>query len=134
MKTFTDYSDEVPVEFIKLQLKDKHPWCNKKVKDINLIDDMLLVLIIRGKEKIVPRGDTLLLKDDIIVLSALSLNDNYDAVLKEIIIDSDHEWVNKKLSEIKMDRGLVILIKRNSEIIIPKGDTVIETDDVLVMS
>ena len=134
MKTFTDYSDEVPVEFIKLQLKDKHPWCNKKVKDINLIDDMLLVLIIRGKEKIVPRGDTVLLKDDIIVLSALSLNDNYDAVLKEIIIDSDHEWVNKKLSEIKMDRGLVILIKRNSEIIIPKGDTVIETDDVLVMS
>ena len=81
---------------------------------INMIDDMLLVLIIRGKEKIVPRGDTLLLKDDIIVLSALSLNDNYDAVLKEIIIDSDHEWVNKKLSEIKMDRGLVILIKRNS--------------------
>ena len=68
------------------------------------------------------------------MLSALSLNDNYDAVLKEIIIDSDHEWVNKKLSEIKMDRGLVILIKRNSEIIIPKGDTVIETDDVLVMS
>ena len=134
MKTFTDYSDETLVEFIKLQLKDKHPWCNKKVKDINLIDDMLLVLIIRGKEKIVPRGDTLLLKDDIIVLSALSLNDNYDAVLKEIIIDSDHEWVNKKLSEIKMDRGLVILIKRNSEIIIPKGDTVIETDDVLVMS
>ena len=95
---------------------------------------MLLVLIIRGKEKIVPRGDTLLLKDDIIVLSALSLNDNYDVVLKENIIDSDHEWVNKKLSEIKMDRGLVILIKRNSEIIIPKGETVIETDDVLVMS
>ena len=95
---------------------------------------MLLVLIIRGKEKIVPRGDTVLMKDDLVVLSALSLNDNYDVVLKEIIIDSDHEWVNKKLSEIKMDRGLVILIKRNSEIIIPKGDTVIETDDVLVVS
>ena len=95
---------------------------------------MLLVLIIRGKEKIVPRGDTVLMKDDLVVLSALSLNDNYDVVLKEIIIDSDHEWVNKKLSEIKMDRGLVILIKRNSEIIIPKVDTVIEADDVLVMS
>ncbi len=134
MKTFTDYSDETQVEFVKLQLKDNHPWCNKKVKDISLIDDMLLVLIIRGKEKIVPRGDTVLMKGDLIVLSALSLNDDYDVMLKETVIDNDHEWVNKKLSEIKMDKGLVILIKRNDEILIPKGDTVIEADDVLVMS
>ena len=55
-------------------------------------------------------------------------------MLKETVIDNDHEWVNKKLSEIKMDKGLVILIKRNDEILIPKGDTVIEANDVLVMS
>ncbi|MCI7732362.1 MAG: K+/H+ antiporter, partial [Solobacterium sp.] len=134
MKTCTDYSDETQVEFVKLQLKDNHPGCNKKVKDISRIDDMLLVLIIRGKEKIVPRGDTVLMKGDLIVLSALSLNDDYDVMLKETVIDNDHEWVNKKLSEIKMDKGLVILIKRNDEILIPKGDTVIEADDVLVIS
>ena len=95
---------------------------------------MLLVLIIRGKKKIVPRGDTVLMKGDLIVLSALSLHDDYDVMLKETVIDNDHEWVNKKLSEIKMDKGLVILIKRNDEILIPKGDTVIEANDVLVMS
>ena len=74
------------------------------------------------------------MKGDLIVLSALSLNDDYDVMLKETVIDNGHEWVNKKLSEIKMDKGLVILIKRNDEILIPKGDTVIEADDVLVMS
>ena len=33
MKTFSDYSDEMPVEFVKISIKAGHPWENRKIKD-----------------------------------------------------------------------------------------------------
>lgn len=29
MKTFNDYSDEVPVQFIQLSIPKSHHWCGK---------------------------------------------------------------------------------------------------------
>lgn len=31
MKTFTDYSDEVPIQFIKFTLDGKHGWVGKNL-------------------------------------------------------------------------------------------------------
>lgn len=47
MKTFSDYSEEVPVEFIKLQINLAHPWANHKIKDIKLLPQTLIVLLVR---------------------------------------------------------------------------------------
>lgn len=135
MKTFSDYSDEIPVQFIKLSVYENHPWANKKIQDIELLPDLLLALIVRGKEKIIPKGNITILSGDIIVLSALSLIDNVGVSLTEITIEKDNEWMGKNLSQIKIgNEKLVIILMRNNKVIIPNGKTKIKENDILVIS
>lgn len=135
MKTFSDYSDEMPVEFVKISIKAGHPWENRKIKDLTSLPDLLLVLILRGEERIIPNGNTVVLAGDKIVLSALSPEENLGICLTEIPIEKDSKWIGKPLSRIKLgEEKLVLVLKRNEKVVIPNGNTVILENDVLVIS
>lgn len=135
MKTFSDYSDEMPVEFVKISIKAGHPWENRKIKDLTSLPDLLLVLLLRGEERIIPNGNTVVLAGDKIVLSALSPEENLGICLTEIPIEKDSKWIGKPLSRIKLgEEKLVLVLKRNEKVVIPNGNTVIRENDVLVIS
>ena len=135
MKTFSDYSDEMPVEFVKISIKAGHPWENRKIKDLTSLPDLLLVLILRGEERIIPNGNTVVFAGDKIVLSALSPEENLGICLTEIPIEKDSKWIGKPLSRIKLgEEKLVLVLKRNEKVVIPNGNTVIRENDVLVIS
>lgn len=135
MKTFSDYSDEMPVEFVKISIKAGHPWENRKIKDLTSLPDLLLVLILRGEERIIPNGNTVVLAGDKIVLSALSPEENLGICLTEIPIEKVSKWIGKPLSRIKLgEEKLVLVLKRNEKVVIPNGNTVIRENDVLVIS
>lgn len=135
MKTFTDYTEETPMEFIKCRVRDNHDWNGKKLKDIILPPESLVVLIIRNGEKIIPGGDTEIKSGDYMVLSAFSTG-NIDGVeLKEINVDEDSIYCGKTISEIPMkSNNLIIIIKRSDKTIIPHGNTVISKGDILVLN
>lgn len=135
MKTFSDYSDEMQVEFVKISIKAGHPWENRRIKDLTSLPDLLLVLILRGEERIIPNGNTVVLAGDKIVLSALSPEENLGICLTEIPIEKDSKWIGKPLSRIKLgEEKLVLVLKRNEKVVIPNGNTVIRENDVLVIS
>lgn len=135
MKTFSDYSDEVPVQFIKVPISQSHLWNGKKIKDIPLLPDVLLVLILRDGQRIVPKGHTTILEGDIIVLSALSIEENLGVYLTEVKVERDSAWLGTPLAEITLEpEKLIIVVKRNHKVIIPNGKTVIKENDVLVIS
>lgn len=55
--------------------------------------------------------------------------------LLEVTITTDSPWINKMI----MDAGipeeiLIVMIKRNDKILVPKGSTIIEENDILVLS
>jgi trk system potassium uptake protein TrkA len=57
---------------VRVDLPQDSPVINKKVKDIQLPPDSVLVSIVRGEEVIVPKGDTVLKAgDDIIALTLI---------------------------------------------------------------
>lgn len=135
MKTFSDYSEEVPVEFVKIMIKKNHPWAGRMIKDVTSLPDLLLVLILRGEERIVPKGDTVILEGDKIVLSALSPEENLGLYLSEIEIDKDSPWIGLPLSRVKLEDGsLVLVLMREDHVKIPNGNTVICENDILVVS
>jgi trk system potassium uptake protein TrkA len=51
------------------------------------------------------------------------------AEIFEIIVSEDSRAVGKVLSQLNIKKGVVVAIERNSEIILPKGDTIIEAND-----
>lgn len=163
LRTFNDYPDEVPVQFIKLIVDSSHPWANHCVKDLVLPPETLLVLVLRQVEsdsattdelknvgaqnaisysKIIPRGNTVIQAGDELVVAAQvfseAQNQSAGISLVETRIEKGHAWVGKTLAELKEISGdkdsenLVVLIKRKGKIVIPKGNTVLLENDVLV--
>lgn len=134
MKTFSDYSDEMPVEFIKIAIRKNHPWAGKKIMDILSLPDVLVVLVLRGEERIVPNGSTVLLQGDVVVLSALSPEENLGLCLAERTIEKDSSLIGETIAALKLgEEKLVLLLKRGEEVIIPNGSTKIKEGDVLVI-
>lgn len=136
MKTFNDYTDEVPVQFIQFALNEGHQWCGSALKDVTMPPSTLVVLLKRGDENIVPSGQTLLRAGDKLILSA-GTPENVDGIhLSELKVRGDDEIVGKTLAELpkRADNSLIIMIQRKGAIIIPSGDVVIEQGDVLVIN
>lgn len=142
LKTFTDYPEEVPVQFIKLNVTENHTWVDKTIKEVVLPPETILVLILRDGKRIVPRGNTEIKANDEIVLCAQAFNSKNEPneakneiELVEIELEENHKWIGKKLSEIASDlqKSLIVLIKRNGKLVIPDGRTVLAKDDILVL-
>ena len=132
MKTFTDYSDEVPIQFIKFTLDGKHGWVGKNLTDIILPPDTIVVLI-RGENQIVPDGKTMLEKGDTLVLCAKSSGNIEGVHLSEKRVSGSDKYVGKTLSEIHKD-DLIIMIRRGDRVVIPQGKTIVRENDVLVIN
>ena len=135
MKTFSDYSEETPVQFLKLTVSENHPWANKALMAVDMIPGARIALVIRGDEQLVPRGHTTLLPGDRVILSGPSMDPGDMAMLTEIRVDAVHAWAGRRLGDIRMhQRRLVVMIEREGDVIIPDGETVVQAGDVLVMN
>lgn len=134
-KTFNDYQEDSDISFIKIHLDKNHHWCNKSLSEIALTQELLVVLVVRKNENIIPDGQTILRSGDLVVMAAKMFEDRKNLVLMEYFVENKHKYVDKKLYEIpKVENELIILIKRGKENIIPKGNTIIRQDDVLVFA
>lgn len=136
MKTFNDYTAEVPVEFIRCPIPKGYVWENRSLAQITLPPKTLAVLLKRdGQEDIVPNGSTVLHEGDELVLTAVTSRDKTDIRLFELVVEKDSEQLNRQIKDLRLKAGqLVILIKRGNAVLIPHGNDVIREHDVLVMN
>ncbi len=134
-KTFNDYQEDSDVDFIKVHIGKDHPWNGQELKDIMGIRDLLVVMIIREDKTIIPHGNTKIQIGDLLVLAARTFEERENLTLREIIIDKHHKWRGKTIGDITVSRGsLIVLIQKENETVIPRGNTIIEQNDVLVMA
>ncbi len=57
-------------EFIEAKVLEKSDLLNKKIKDSDLPENVRIGAIVRGKQVIIPGGDFIFEKDDLVVLLA----------------------------------------------------------------
>ena len=100
LKTFTDYTEEVPVQFIQFTVTPDHSWNGKQVKDIILPPETLLVQMRQEEEIITPDGNTMLQAGNVLILSAKAMQDVEEVHLTELTLDRGNEWIGKMVSEI----------------------------------
>lgn len=136
LKTFSDYTEEVPVQFIEFRVKKNHPWAGSMVKDILLPPETLLVQIRRrdNHEMVKPDGNTVLQEGDKLVLSAKANRVAKDVELTELLLEDTNAWIGKRISDISLDAGrLVVMVRRGEDVVIPNGRTVLKEGDTLVI-
>ena len=134
-RTFNDYEEESSIHFVKTHIQEGHPFCNKKVREISLPAEMLIVMILRGEEKLIPNGDTSLLAGDLLILAAPEFTEGENLILRERTAVKGDKWSGKMLKEVSLSKGtLVVSVRRGAETLIPAGDTRIQEGDNLIIA
>lgn len=132
-KTFNDYQEESAITLMRMYIPKGHNWENRMIRDVSMPTGSLALMIKRGKETLIPRGDTVILAEDNLILSVPSYEPGEQENLKEIRIGKDHVWCGKRIEELKLpDHMLIALVIRGEENLIPDGKTVIREADVVV--
>lgn len=135
LKTFTDYSDNMDVSFVQLNISEKDSWCGKVIKDLPIPQETLIAVILRDDKAIIPNGKTKILAGDKVIMSARDFDDEDLMQLSERRIERGSEWIGKKVFQYSPDSNeLIVLIKRGERAIIPRGNTVIHKNDIMVVN
>lgn len=141
LKTFNDYSENSSTNLVEFMIKEDSLMANKLIKEITIPEDILIVLIKRDKENIIPNGSTIVLPGDILVLTGNNLGGfNYckdmgDINLMECIIGNSSEALYKPVKELDIAEGvLIIMVKRKDKVLIPNGDTKLQLGDIVVIT
>ncbi len=65
------YHDDTNVRLREIPVEEGSPWIGKRIKEIDLPDNTLVIIIKRQNRNIVPKGDSVVKQGDILVLSGL---------------------------------------------------------------
>ena len=133
LKTFNDYVDDSDMQLIQITIPPNHHWVGRQIKDIEFPENSIVVTIERGESTVIPNGNTVIEKGDIVILNAKRTK-YYDINLKEIVINNNHPWKDKELKDLHLDKNnLVVMIKRDGGTIIPRGNTTIKYNDIVLL-
>lgn len=63
-----EYDSGEEIKLKEIYIDKTHEWCGRCIEELRLPDDVLIALVKRGKENIIPRGKTMILEDDTVVV------------------------------------------------------------------
>lgn len=134
IKQISEYAKESNVRFIKVQLQDIDAWANKSIKNLGLPHGILVVVIQRMGEILVPRGETILRPGDMLVLAAESFVGESRIELKEIEIKQQNDWAGELIRDLDISRrSVIVMVERGEQVMIPNGNLRIQVGDKIMM-
>lgn len=75
LRTFNDYKEDKSTKLLEVTVTENNKWLDKSIMDAEIPEGILIVMIKRQEEVIVPNGSTIINKGDILVLSANNFNE-----------------------------------------------------------
>lgn len=123
IKKHTEYGYEADMNFIKVRVDENDVWANKRIADLDLPMNVIISVIKRGDDFLIPNGGAQLEAGDLIVLGAEPFNEHENIQMKEVVLKEDHPWVNKKIKDLDISRNsVIVLVKRRNKALIPSGN------------
>lgn len=134
LKTMGDYAEEENIHFIRAKLTGADKWVGKKIAEIGIPKDVMIVALQRGKDTIIPRGDTLLADGDLVVMCAERSKDLQPIEIKEIVINEGHSWNGTAIRDIDISRqSFIYMVRRKGKAMVPRGGLVLKAGDTVLL-
>ncbi len=135
LQTFNYYQNKAEIGFLETRIHPNSSLIGTKVKDLNLTFDFIVAKIERKGKTVVPRGHITLEENDLIVVGGEIHFDESGQDLIEFTIPKGHEWENHYIKDLKLpsDRLIVMVQRKDSDIIVPVGKTLLLEDDKVIM-
>lgn len=79
LKIFTDYSGAIYTDILELHVEANNFMVGKKIRDLDMPDSLLIILIKREDQMIPPRGDAVIEAEDVLMLAGTTRQDLFEA-------------------------------------------------------
>ncbi|MCR4763024.1 MAG: ion transporter [Lachnospiraceae bacterium] len=130
LKRIGEIAEEEDVKFIKIGLKKGDSWCDKAIQELQLPHGVLIAVVQRGQQTMIPRGDLTLRMTDTVILGAESVKNDKPVNIKEIILKQNHPWNGSAIKDLDLSRkSFIVMIKRGTRTMIPKGGLILREND-----
>lgn len=120
-------------DFVALDMTAGHEYIGKRLIDIKLPTGIFFAVVLRGDDVLTPYNELEVKEKDCLLFASTS-NRNVHAAIEEVMLESGHDWINKRIKDIDISRRVfIVMIKRNDKIIKPLGETVLKVGDKLLL-
>ena len=134
IKKRTEYGYEEDMQFIKINIDDDDSWIGKRIADLKLPTGIIVAIIKRKEDLIIPRGDVVIEEDDTIVLGAEPYEESEQINLKEVVLRRDNPWTGARIRDLDISRhSIIVLVKRRNKAFIPNGNMILKEGDRVFM-
>lgn len=130
----TDAADENELHFVRIRLSEGDSWCKQKICDLDLPQTLLICALQRGAATLIPKKDLVLEAGDLIVLGANPTKDPHHIELMEVVLKKHHPWIGMRVRDLDISRQtILVMIKRDGRLISPRGETMLEEEDGIIL-
>ena len=134
LKRMSEYGVEEDIHFIKAHLRSCDKWVGMAVKDMGLPEGVIVAMIRRGRENVVPRGDVVLEADDTLIIGAEAVKDDKHIELKEIVLLEHNPWNDQYIRDLDISRQtMIVMVKRKGTMLVPKGSLMLKQGDRVIL-
>lgn len=135
LRTFSDFSDEVDLQFTEVRLHKDSPWADRQVMDIGIPKDLLICMVIKPDgTKVVPNGHSTLSVGDQVIICSKLYEGSHNLRINQVKIQPGSRYDGQEVRHYMAKKSQLILIRRDGESIIPHGSTIILGGDTLYIN
>ena len=135
-KTFSDFSADCDLQFSHIEVGAGTHWDGKAIKDIGLPSDMLFCMIFHkdGKEE-VPTGSTVLQAGDTVIVCSKEYRGSHRLKILQHTMSNHSRYDGVAVKDLPYNAsGQLLLIRRGDQSLIPNGNTILRSGDVLFVN
>lgn len=130
IKKRVEFGYEADMHFIKIKIKENDAWARKRIAELNLPQGVIIAIVKRKEQAIIPRGDLVLQAKDSIVLGAEPFSEHEKINLKEIVLKEQNPWTGLRIRDLDISRhSVIVLVKRGNKALIPNGNMILTVGD-----
>ena len=134
IKKRAEYGHEMDMNFIKVHVDRNDLWVGKRVADLDMPVGIIIAVIKRKEEIIIPRGDVIIQANDVVVLGAEIYEKDDSIKLKEIVLQKENPWVGMRVRDLDISRqSIIVLVKRRNKSLIPNGNMLLHVGDTIFL-
>jgi cell volume regulation protein A len=132
---FNDFQEQSSYSFFRIDIKEDGPWANARIRDIPLGESILIVFIKRGASTLPPRGDTVLMPGDMLVLSGEQYNGDSHTQITQMEMDDGNPWAGKLIRDLTLpDNCLIVsIVRSDGTAVIPRGQVRVLAGDMVTL-
>lgn len=137
MKTFSDFSEEVQLQFSEVRIVEDSEWRDKMVRNLHIPREVLLCLVIKPDgTRLVPNGNTVFEFGDRVIVCSKTIDSDEQVKVQQYIVQDDPKFKErqKTIRDFPVQKGQVMLLVRSGERIIPHGSTPVQPGDILYIN